>query len=87
MNPVRSFMMAVTILIINTALVAGILKGPDQELGAYQFSIDWGTGIGWKWPCDRMLFAVILAPGQSAEFSGGYVFFWKCLTWLPRMLK
>ena len=80
LNPVHSFMMAVTILIINTALVAGILEGPDQELAAYLFAIGWGIGIGWKWTCDRMLFAAILPPGQNAEFSGAFVFF-QCLTW------
>ena len=85
-NPVRSFMMAVTIWIINTALVAGILEGPDQELLAYLFAIGWGIGIGWKWTCDRMLFAAILPPGQNAEFSGAFVFFRQCLTWLPPLV-
>ena len=85
-NQVRSSMMAVTILIINTALVAGILEGPDQELAAYLFAIGWGIGIGWKGTCDRMLFAAILPPGQNAEFSGAFVFFRQCLTWLPPLV-
>ena len=34
-----------------------------------------------------MLFAVILAPGQSAEFSGGYVFFLEVLDMVTAYAK
>lgn len=85
-NPIRSSMVAVSILTINTALVAIFLKGPDQATGAYILAIGWGLGTGWKWTCDRLLFARIVPGGQNVELSGGYVFFRQVLTWLPPLV-
>ena len=85
-NPVSSSIAAVLLLIIYTTLVAVILKGPDQAMGAYLLAILWGIGAGWKWTVDRMLYAMILPKNQNAEFSGSYVFFRQCLTWLPPLV-
>jgi UMF1 family MFS transporter len=85
-NPVSSSMMAVTLLIINTALVGALLKGPEQAFGAYILAIGWGVGAGWKWTVDRLLYAMILPPNQHAEFSGIFIFFRQCLTWLPPLV-
>ena len=85
-NPVSSSIAAVLLLIIDTTLVAVILKGPDQALGAYLLAILWGIAAGWKWTVDRMLYAMILPKNQNAEFSGSYVFFRQCLTWLPPLV-
>jgi MFS-type transporter involved in bile tolerance (Atg22 family) len=76
-------MMAVTILMLNTAFVSIFLKGPDQSTGAYILAVPWGIGSGAKWTSDRMLFARIVPLGQNAELSGVYVFFRQLLTWLP----
>jgi MFS-type transporter involved in bile tolerance (Atg22 family) len=85
-NPIRSSMMAVTILMLNTAFVSIFLKGPDQSTGAYILAVPWGIGSGAKWTSDRMLFARIVPGGQNAELSGGYVFFRQVLTWLPPLV-
>jgi MFS-type transporter involved in bile tolerance (Atg22 family) len=75
-GPVLSSMVAILILILNTSLVAGILKSPDQKTWAYILAIGWGVGIGFKWTVDRMLYAMILPnKSQNTEFSGVYVFF------------
>jgi hypothetical protein len=66
-------MMAVTILMLNTAFVSIFLKGPDQSTGAYILAVPWGIGTGAKWTSDRMLFCQDRT-GQNAELSGGYVF-------------
>jgi len=85
-NPVSSSIAAVILLIINTTLIAVILKGPDQAMGAYLLAIVWGIGTGWKVTVDRMLYAMILPKNQNAEFSGSYIFFRQCLTWLPPLI-
>ena len=85
-NPVASSIAAVCVLIINTSLVAAILRGPEQATGAYLLAIAWGIGTGWKWTVDRMLYAMLLPKNQNAEFSGSYVFFRQCLTWLPPLI-
>lgn len=85
-NPVSSSIAAICIMMINTTLVAVLLKGPDQQVGAYLLAIGWGVGTGWKWTVDRMLYAMLLPPNQNAEFSGAYIFFRQCLTWLPPLV-
>ena len=85
-HPIRSSIIAVTILILNTAFDSIFLKGPFQSTGAYILAVPWGIGSGAKWTSDRMLFARIVPGGQNAELSGGYVFFRQLLTWLPLLV-
>jgi MFS-type transporter involved in bile tolerance (Atg22 family) len=85
-NPIKSSMMAVTLLMINTALVSIFLKGPDQATGAYILAVPWGIGTGAKWTSDRMLFARIVPGGQNTELSGCYGFSRQVLTWLPPLV-
>jgi hypothetical protein len=40
-QPDSSSMMAVTILMLNTAFVSIFLKGPDQSTGAYILAVPW----------------------------------------------
>lgn len=85
-SPVWSSVMALVVLIANTTLVAAFLKSPDQEIGAYLLAVGWGIGTGWKWTVDRMLYATLLPPHQNSEFSGAFLFFRQCLTWLPPLI-
>ena len=85
-NPVSSTIVSLAVLIVATTLVGVLLKGPDQKLGAYVLAAGLGIGVGWKFTCDRLLFGMILPSGQNAEFSGTYVFFGMCLTWLPPLV-
>lgn len=54
-NPVKSSMAGTLVLIIVTAVAAGVLKHPGQEVQAYIIVFFWGIGTGWKWTSDRML--------------------------------
>jgi MFS-type transporter involved in bile tolerance (Atg22 family) len=86
-GPVVSSMVSLVLLIIMTALIAILLKGPGQEIETYILAGGWGLGMGWKWTCDRMVLCLCLPnTEQNAELSGVYVFSRQILSWLPPLV-
>ena len=86
LNPIRSSMLATTLLAANTLVVAGVLKEPGQEIATYILGFIWGIGTGWKWTSDRVLVSSIIPPGQDAELMGVYLFAGQLLTWCPPLV-
>lgn len=85
-DAIWSSMGAVTVLIVNTVLVAIFLKGPGQQLETYILAGGWGVGTGWKWTCDRMVLVLLIPPGQNSELMGMFVFFRLVIGWLPPLV-
>ena len=86
-GPVLSSMASLVLLIIMTALIAILLKGPGQGIETYILAGGWGLGTGWKWTCDRMVLVLCLPnTEQNAELSGLYVFSRQVLSWLPPLV-
>mmetsp|Transcript_3295 Transcript_3295/g.5986 ORF Transcript_3295/g.5986 Transcript_3295/m.5986 type:complete len:404 (-) Transcript_3295:420-1631(-) len=85
-NAVLSSMVALTILIVTTILVAVFLDGPGKQTITYILAVGWGLGTGQKWASDRMVLLLVLPPGQNAELMGIYTFFRQVLSWLPPLV-
>ncbi|KAG7353681.1 vacuole effluxer Atg22 like protein [Nitzschia inconspicua] len=85
-DPIRSSMMALALLITATALVAIFVTGPGQYLRTYIMAFFWGTGVGWKWTCDRLTASSVIPEGQDTELMGVFLFAGQCLSWLPPLV-
>mmetsp|Transcript_28647 Transcript_28647/g.47697 ORF Transcript_28647/g.47697 Transcript_28647/m.47697 type:complete len:261 (-) Transcript_28647:938-1720(-) len=59
-NAVLSSMVALTILIVTTVLVAVFLDGPGKQTITYILAVGWGLGTGQKWASDRMVLLLVL---------------------------
>jgi MFS transporter, UMF1 family len=46
----------------------------------------WGTGVGWKWTCDRLTASSIIPAGQDTELMGVFLFAGQCISWLPPLV-
>lgn len=86
LDPVKSSMVSLALLIITTTLFAILLTGPDQHLETYILAFVWGIGTGWKWTCDRLVASLIIPEGQDAELMGVFLFSGQCLSWLPPLV-
>lgn len=85
-DPIRSSMMALVLLITATALFAIFVTGPGQYLRTYIMAFCWGTGVGWKWTCDRLTASSVIPEGQDTELMGVFLFSGQCLSWLPPLV-
>ena len=85
-NPVRSNIMATSVLTINTIAAAIFLKGPGDQLETYILAVIWGLGTGWKWTTDRLLASTLIPEGQDAELMGVYLFAGQVLSWIPPLV-
>lgn len=86
LNPIRSSILATTLLTANTITVAAVLKQPGQETATYILGFVWGIGTGWKWTVDRLVASSIIPSGQDAELMGIYLFSGQILTWCPPLV-
>ena len=68
-NPVRSNILATSVLAVVTIGVAVVLKGPGQQMETYILASIWGLGLNWKWTTDRLLAATLIPEGQHAELT------------------
>ena len=85
LNPKRSWiwcMIATSIWVAGGAYFVSILPKFVSFL--------WGAGIGillgWFYPTENLLFAMILPKGQEAELSGFFVYCSQILGWLPPLI-
>lgn len=86
LDPIKSSMVALILLILTTAAFAFFLKGPGQHLETYILAFIWGIGTGWKWTCDRLVASCIIPEGQDAELMGFYLFSGQSLSWIPPLV-
>lgn len=86
MDPVKSSMAALAVLIMITGLFALFLKNPNQHLLTYLFVFIGGIGTGWKWTSDRLIASLIIPDGQDAELMGFFLFSGQCLSWMPPLI-
>lgn len=86
LDPVKSSILALILLIVATAMFAIFLVGPGQYIETYLISFFWGMGTGWKWTMDRLLAATIIPKGQDAELMGFFLFSGQCLSWIPPLV-
>jgi len=86
MDPIKSSMAALTVLIMITGLFALSLKNPNQHLLTYLFVFIGGIGTGWKWTSDRLIASLIIPDGQDAELMGFFLFSGQCLSWLSPLI-
>jgi MFS-type transporter involved in bile tolerance (Atg22 family) len=86
LDPIKSSMVALIVLILTTAAFAYFLKGPGQHVLTYILAFIWGTGTGWKWTCDRLVASCVIPEGQDAELMGFYLFSGQSLTWIPPLV-
>jgi len=86
LDPIKSSIAALLLLIIVTGLFAIFLKGPGQHLETYILAVIWGAGTGWKWTCDRLVASCIIPEGQDAELMGFFLFSGQSLSWIPPLV-
>jgi len=84
--PVRSSIVATSIMVINTVVAAVVLTSPGQQLQTYLLGLVWGFGAGWKWTSDKLLASTLIPDGQSTELMGVYLFAGQVITWLPPLV-
>lgn len=85
-DPIRSSMMALVLLIAATALFAIFVTHPEQFFRTYIMAFFWGTGVGWKWTCDKLTASSVIPEGQDTELMGVFLFAGQCLSWLPPLV-
>jgi UMF1 family MFS transporter len=86
LDPIKSSIISLLLLITITALFAVFLKGPGQHLETYILAVLWGCGTGWKWTNDRLVASCIIPEGQDAELMGFFLFSGQILTWIPPLV-
>jgi len=86
MDPIRSSIASLTLLIIFTGVFALFLTSKDQLLQTYALAFIGGVGTGWKWTGDRLTASLIIPEGQDAELMGFFLFSGQCLSWLPPLV-
>ncbi|KAL3781262.1 hypothetical protein HJC23_012812 [Cyclotella cryptica] len=83
LNPLTSAKLCLVVFIINTALAAILLKGPDHINSMYIFASIWGVCIGWLHPTHSALYITIIPRGSESEMMGLYLFSGSVLSFLP----
>jgi MFS-type transporter involved in bile tolerance (Atg22 family) len=86
LNPIRSSIVALVILIATTAVVVSVLRGAHQLVLTALLAACWGIGIGWKLTVDEVIAASIIPEGQDAELMSIYLFSGEVIGWLPPLL-
>ncbi|EJK45964.1 hypothetical protein THAOC_35396 [Thalassiosira oceanica] len=85
-NPKRSAMVCLCVLIINTTLAATLLTGPETKGRVYMFAGVWGLGLGWLYPTHSALYCTIIPRGQESELMGIYLCSGSVLSFLPPLI-
>ena len=85
-NPKRSAMVCLCVFIINTALAATLLTGPEAKGRVYMFAGVWGLGLGWLYPTHSALYCTIIPRGQESELMGIYICSGSVLSFLPPLI-
>ena len=86
LDPIRSSKLGLVLMIVTTALFSILVTGPGQYLRTYVLSFLWGTGVGWKWTCDKLTASSVIPEGQDTELMGVFLFAGQCLSWLPPLV-
>jgi MFS-type transporter involved in bile tolerance (Atg22 family) len=86
LNPVKSSISSLVLMIIVTTVVSIVLKEPGQQVEAYILSGAWGVAMGWNFTCDRMVISSIIPKNQEAELMALFLFAGQCLNWLPPLI-
>ncbi len=62
------------------------LTNERQWLLAYIFGGIWGILFGWFYPCENLIFSMIMPRGQEAELAGFYLYCTQILCWFPPLV-
>lgn len=86
LDPIKSSIASLVLLIVTTALFAIFLTGPGQHMETYILAVIWGCCTGWKWTNDRLVASCIIPEGQDAELMGFFLFSGQSLSWIPPLV-
>lgn len=86
LNPLVSFRLCLVALAVVTALMAGLIAGPDQLGLFYLLSAGIGIVLGWLVPTERVLFCTLAPVGHEAEMMGLILCVHSMAAWVPPLL-
>lgn len=86
LNPLTSFRLCLGALSVVTALMAVLIRGPEQLHLFYLLSAFAGVTLGWLVPTERVLFCTLIPVGQEAEMMGLILCVHSAAAWLPPLL-
>ena len=72
--------------IMIAAVIGAFILREGLEVIAYLWGLAIGIGLGWFYPTQNLIFAMLLPTGQEAELSGFYVYCTQILGWLPPLI-
>ena len=67
LNPLRSAMLCLGVLVANTAAAAFAMRGPGDRGAMYAFAAVWGVCLAWLHPTHASLYCTIIPRGQEGE--------------------
>jgi len=69
LNPLRSAMLCLVLLVANTTAAASVMRGPGDRGAMYAFSSVWGVCLAWLHPTHASLYCTIIPRGQEGEVN------------------
>ncbi|KAL7554523.1 hypothetical protein ACHAWF_017980 [Thalassiosira exigua] len=86
LNPLRSALLCLAVLVVNTSLASYMLTGPEHQAEMYGFAAIWGVCLSWIHPTHAALYCTIIPRGRETELMGIYIFAGSVLSWLPPLV-
>lgn len=86
MDPLRSLMASLMLLVVTTATASAVLTSPDRQNLSFLFAALWGCGMGWSMAAEQTFFATVIPAGAPAELYGTWYFFSAVLSWVPPLI-
>lgn len=62
------------------------LTGPEVEYLVWIYAIFWGFMLGWFYPTEVNIYALLMPKGQESELAGFYLYCTQILAWLPPLV-
>ena len=72
LNPLRSAMLCLVLLVANTTAAAFGMRGPEDRNAMYAFAAVWGVCLAWLHPTHASLYCTIIPRGQEGEVNFFY---------------
>ena len=85
-NPMIAFKAQIVSFIIVNFAAFLTLTDPSREIAAYVCGVFWGFHLGWYYPLEKLIYAVIIPQGQESELAGFFLYCTQILTFLPPLI-
>lgn len=85
-SPLLSMKICLIVFMVINFVSFPTLSGPEVEYLVWIYSVFWGFMIGWFYPIEVNIYALLMPKGQESELAGFYLYCTQILVWLPPLV-